>query len=339
MKTAAIKTAKKGVPSVSRAARRGLSIRKILVPTDFSESSLKALKYARALAKQFRATLHLVNVFDVQFEAPSLAPFYATDDEIQRRLGQRLRTIAGEFAGPIRNGRCHARIGRAFEEVCEAARKLSVDLIVTATRGYSGLKHVLIGSTAERIVRHSPCPVLVVREKEREFVRRGRSKTSPASAMLRIEHILVPTDFSEHSRAALLYAVAFAKRFGAKLTLLNVIHPQYYATNMDYAVLDYALLLEETRRAVRNEMKDLVRNTAFQGVPFKSHVTEGHPGQGIVDFATKHGVDLIVNATHGRTGLGHVLLGSTAEYTVRYAECPVLIVPRPSGAQNRIARR
>src|SRR5438552_1851103 len=120
---------------------RDLSIHTILVPTDFSPPSLKALQYARALAKQFRATLHLINVFDVQFEAPSLAPLYATDDEIERRLGRRLRAIAGEFAVPIRKGHCHARIGRACDKICEAAQSLGIDLIVTATRGYTGLKH------------------------------------------------------------------------------------------------------------------------------------------------------------------------------------------------------
>ncbi|MGZ4984746.1 MAG: universal stress protein [Chthoniobacterales bacterium] len=335
MKTAAIKTAKRSVRGVRAMARREVRIRRILVPTDFSEPSLKALKYGRAMAKQFRATLDLINVFDVQFRAPSLAPLYATDEEIQRRLRQRLRTFAGELGGPIRSGRCHARIGRAFEEVCEAARKLRVDLIVTATHGYSRLKHVLIGSTAERIVRHSPCPVLVVREKEREFVGSDGGKTRRASATLRVQHILVPTDFSEHSRAALAHAIAFAKRFGAKLTLMNVIHPQYYATNPDLIAIDYAMLLDSIHATVRRDMNDFVGSVAFQSVRFHTHIEEGHPGQHIVEYANKHGVDLIVNATHGRTGLAHVLLGSTAEHIVRYAKCPVLVVPRSGSPETK----
>ena len=328
MKTAAIIHSKKSSPSVRGPAIRDFRVKTILVPTDFSEPSLKAMKYARALAKQFRASLHLINVFDVQFEAPSLAPLYATDDEIQRRLGRRFRAIAGEFAGPIRRGRCHARIGRAFEEICEAAQKLHVDLIVTATRGYTGLKHMLMGSTAERIVRHSPCPVLVVREKEREFVQSNVAKGTRGGSALSVRHILVPVDFSEHSRVALRHAIAFAKRFGAKLALLNVIYPQYYATNMDYMAFDYPSLLEETRRTARREFNAFVRSIAFEGVPFETHIEEGHPGQHIVDYASKHGVDLVVNATHGRSGLRHVVLGSTAEHVVRFGKCPVLIVPR-----------
>ena len=334
MKTTANKS-----PPPTKAATRAFSIRTILVPTDFSPPSLKALAYARTLATQFRAALHLVNVVDVQFEAPSLAPLYATDEQIEEHLGRRLRTIAGEFAGPIRKGRCHARIGRAFDEICQVARRLHADLIVTATRGYSGLKHVLMGSTAERIVRHSPCPVLVVRGKEREFLANGSAKTRRSSTTLRIKHILVPVDFSEHSRSALVYAIAFAKRFGAKLTLMNVIHPQYYATNPDVAAIDYATLMDSTHATVRRDMNDFVRSVAFQGVPFHTHIEEGHPGESIVKYAGKHAVDLIVNATHGRTGLPHVLLGSTAEHVARYGKSPVLVVPRVAQAKRKAPSR
>jgi nucleotide-binding universal stress UspA family protein len=204
--------------------------------------------------------------------------FMRLTKQIEERLGRRLRTIAGEFAGPIRKGRCLARIGRAFDEICQVARRLHADLIVTVTHGYTGLKRALIGSTAECIVRHAPCPVLVVREKEREFLR-GNGKTLPARRSLRIRHILVSTDFSEHSRIALQYAVTFAERFGAKLTLLNVLYPQYFATSGDYMALDYPNLLEETRRTARRDFNEFVRNTASQGTPFQTHIEDGHPGQ------------------------------------------------------------
>ncbi len=325
MKTATRKMLTKSSLPVRKSTGRALCIRTILVPTDFSGPSLKAMEYARLLAKTFRASVHLINVFDVQFEAPALAPLYATDTQVERRLRQRLHDIATGLAEPIRAARCHARIGRAFEEICQAARKLRANLIVTATHGHTGLKHVLIGSTAERIVRHAPCPVLVVREKGRQFWRKKGG--AAAGSQLRIKNILVPVDFSEHSRTALCFAIALAQRFGAKLTLLNVIYLHYYATNADFLAYDYALLLNETRKATKYDIAELVRKTAFQGVPFTAHVTEGHPGLSIVDYAKRHGVDLIVNATHGRTGLAHVLLGSTAEHIVRYAQCPVLVVP------------
>ncbi|MGZ4983860.1 MAG: universal stress protein [Chthoniobacterales bacterium] len=328
MKTATIKTPKKSLHPARRSVARDLTLRTILVPTDFSTASLKAMEYARLLSQAFHAAVHLVNVFDVQFEAPGLAPLYATDTEVERRLRRRLHDVATVFASAIQKGRCHARIGRAFHEICETARKLHADIIVTATHGHTGLKHLLIGSTAERIVRHAPCPVLVVRDKGHQLLRRKNGDALPKQPHLQIKHILIPIDFSEHSRAALRYAVALAKRFGAKVTLLNVVYPQYYATNAEYMVYDYALLLDETRKSAKRNLMEFVRNTAFQGVPFTTRVIEGHPGQKIVEYAKKHGADMIVNATHGRTGLAHVLLGSTAEHIVRYGKCPVLVVPR-----------
>lgn len=313
-------------------------MRTILVPTDFSPPSLKALEYARALATQFRATLHLIHVFDVQFEPPTRLAHFATDAQIERGLRRRLHSVAAEVAPAIRKAHAHVRIGKPFQEVAKAAARLNADLIVIATHGYTGLKHALLGSTAERIVRHAPCPVLVVRENEREFVAPRRTATKADGARLRLAHIVVPTDFSENSRDALAYAIALAKRFGAKLTLLNAIYPQYYATNADYLPFDYAELIGDTRTWAKTEMDELIRTTSFQGVSFNTRIDDGHPVQNIVDFAAKGGADLIVTSTHGRTGLKHVLIGSTAEQVVRHAKCPVLVVPRSQSKRRSRGR-
>ena len=322
---------------------RDLRLRTILVPTDFSKPSLKALKYADALAKNFRAALHLINVFDVQVEPPSVTPLYAIDPEIEHRRGRRLRGLAREYAPRLPGARCHVRVGLAFDEVCRAAERLDADLIVTATQGYTGMQHLLFGSTAERIVRHAPCPVLVVREKEHDFVSGNGVGPATRRIAFRLRRILVATDFSEQSRIALRYAIAFAKRFGAKLTLLHVLHTPYYVTNPDTVTVDYGKLLDSIRGNARRDMNEFVRSTAFHGVPFSTHIEEGHPGDLIVEQAAKSGADLIVNGTHGRTGLRHVLLGSIAEYVVRHGKCPVLVVPRPgsanSAARNRVTTR
>ena len=224
MKTVIASVAKKTQPRAAKTNR--FSIGTILVATDFSPTSIKALQYAQALAHEFQAALHLVNVLDVQFETPTLAPLYLTDAEVERRLRQRLHDIATIYAEPIRKGRCHARQGRACDEVGRVARRIKADLIVIATRGYSGFKHMVMGSTTERIIRHADRPVLIVREKEREFVSNRNGKAGTSRTAFHLKNILVPTDFSEHSRAALTYAIAVAKHFGAKVTLMNVIHPQ-----------------------------------------------------------------------------------------------------------------
>ena len=198
-------------------------------------------------------------------------------------------------------------------EVCQAARDLDADLIVIATHGYSGLSRILLGSTTERIVQHSSCPVLVVRDRQREFVPSRRRKTTRDRRRICLDRILVPTDFSEHSRSALRYALVFAKHFGAEVTLLNAIYPHYYASNPDYFASDFGPLLDQTRRVAKAEMAKLVRVTSFGDVSFKTRIEEGHPVQNILEIAKEWDGDLIVTSTHGRTGLEHVLIGSRAE--------------------------
>lgn len=317
----------------NRAAVEHFGIKKILVPLDFSAPSLKALQYACPLAKRLRASVHLVHVNDLVMIAPPLAPTFSLAPDFGHQLRRRLRRIGADCSPRISAKRCHVRNGRAFDQICREARVVDADLIVVATHGYKGLKHILLGSTAERVVRSALCPVLIVRERGREFV--GKRP----GAVPKIGHILVPTDFSEHAQHAMRYAIGFAKRFGARLTLFNMIYPQYYVTNPDYLPYDFGELFDEIRRAAKQDMAALVAATSFQGVRFKARIEEGHPAEHIVEFAAKNGVDLIITSTHGRTGLKHAVMGSIAEQLVRYAKCPVLVVPRAKDKARKGASR
>ena len=328
MKQAAASATSRARVRKGRISGRKIVFSNILVPTDFSPISLKALEYACTLGTAFGAILHLLHVNDIAVEAPTLAALSPPSRELKAKLLHRLDSIAAEISAPTRGLRRHVRSGKAFNEVCEAARDLSADLIVTATHGYSGLKRILLGSTTERIVQHSFCPVLVVREHQREFVSSRSRERAHNRRRICLDRILVPTDFSEHSRHALSYALAFAKHFGAEVILLNAIYPHYYASNPDYFSSDYGSLLDEAHRAAKAEMAKLLQATSFDGVSFKTRIEEGHPVQTILDVAKEWDADLIVTSTHGRTGLEHVLIGSTAEQVVRYATCPVLVVPR-----------
>lgn len=308
---------------ISRRTHDPTRVRTILVPTDFSEPAAKALLYACPLAKHFRAAVHLIHVNDMLVEQPMLAPLFSLDTEIGHKLRRRLHNLASECDARIAPAQCHIREGKAFDQICREARLINADLIVMATHGYTGMKHTLIGSTAERVVRHAPCAVLVVRQEGREFVRReNRGKPT-----LRVARILVPVDFSEYSTLALRHAVAWAKRFGARIALLHALHPRYYSTNEDYRLYDLPLLIDSMRAAAESEMRELVRTTSFGGVPFETHVAIGFPAAEITDFATQNNIDLIVSPTHGRTGLKHVLIGSVAESIVRHSRCAVLVVP------------
>jgi nucleotide-binding universal stress UspA family protein len=149
-----------------------LKIKSILVPIDFSETSKKALVYAVRMAEQFGAKIVLLNVVE-PIATPDMAyhPLMLEPEKARQVARERLDTVCrrARLSGRLFD-KIVVRHGSPFTEITEAARTLKVDLIILTTHGYTGLKHVFMGSTAERVVRHAPCPVLIVREKEHEFV-------------------------------------------------------------------------------------------------------------------------------------------------------------------------
>ena len=317
-------TASKGISVRGKSAKRStpakLQIRNVLVPIDFSAPSLEAIEAALPLIKHFGADLHLVHVFEPDYPASSMVaiPLVVPELEVGERV-RRLRDVAEDYSVPLRRENIHAIKGRPFEEICRLAQEIDIDLIVIATRGNTGLKHLLLGSTAERVVRYSPCPVLVVRGSD--------SKKKSAQQLEAFRKILVPVDFSDCSMKGLEYAKKLAREFRAKLILLHSIALQYYVASDEYARYDLPLLLEQIDEAAKQQMRDLVQQTNWNGVEVETSIEISHAGQQICAEATERNAGLIAILTHGRTGFKHVLLGSTAEYVVRHASCPVLVVP------------
>lgn len=143
----------------------------ILVPIDFSEHSQKALRYALAFAKQFDAEVTLAHIVE-QMVYPGdwmYPPLAVTDFETEKREQIIARLQALDAGSGIRTQHI-VRLGRAWQEVIAIAEEMKCDLLILATHGYTGLKHVLLGSVAEKIVRQAPCPVLTVRPEERDFL-------------------------------------------------------------------------------------------------------------------------------------------------------------------------
>jgi universal stress protein A len=151
-----------------------LALKKILVPTDFSEESLKAIRYAIRFAEQFAASVTLVHVFepitypvDMGYVPVAMQTHW---DSLRASTTQRLEGLAKQELKASVQGDTIVRCGSAFNEIVTVAKDLNIDLIIIATHGYGGLKHLVMGSTAERVVRHAPCPVLVVRDREHDFI-------------------------------------------------------------------------------------------------------------------------------------------------------------------------
>jgi universal stress protein A len=142
-------------------------LKEILVPVDFTECTEKALGYAVPFARQFGATVTLLHVIEPVFATASetMLVDVGTDEDVQREL-EKLRT---RLAGQVR---CRTSLGKgnAALEIIRAARELDCDLIILSTHGRTGLDRLLLGSTAERVVRRAGCPIFVVRPHERDFI-------------------------------------------------------------------------------------------------------------------------------------------------------------------------
>jgi universal stress protein A len=147
-----------------------------------------------------------------------------------------------------------------------------------------------------------------------------------------IRHILAPTDFSDYSKKALSDALELAQTFGAKLSLLHVIEPPPYPIEGFVPPTMGADLLGDLERQASTELAQLLPDAQEATIEVTRAVAIGAPSQKIVETAEAEHVDLIVMATHGRTGLSHLLIGSVAERVVRTAPCPVLTI-RPPAAQ------
>jgi len=148
---------------------------------------------------------------------------------------------------------------------------------------------------------------------------------------MEIRHILAPTDFSDFSKQALEYAAAFARTFGARLSLLHVIETPAFPVEGYVPPNLGTTLLADLERGARDELERLLPETEVLPVNVVREVKIGTPYRTIIETAEEEKVDLIVMATHGRTGLSHLLIGSVAERVVRTAPCPVLTV-RPSAS-------
>ena len=307
-------------------------IRNILVPIDFSQMSIQAIGAATNLAGRFGATVHLVHVYDSSYPAgfasipaavptavPVLAPTIAAQVQAKRR--EDLKTLAAQFGISAKNS--HLRDGApAFDEICWVAREIGADLIVTPTRGRTGLKRVFLGSTAERVVQHSPCPVFVYRKGATKIVR-----------------ILVPVDFSASSLEALKEAIAFADRVAAGIVVMHVVDLGLPLASEGYWMYDLPTLIDAAKEGAQEQMRSFVRRAKFAGVRSETIIQVGPPVSEICQLTETKRIDLIITATHGRTGFKRLLMGSVAEQIVRYAPRSVLVIPsHPAERAKRIGR-
>ena len=286
----------------------GKGFTNVLVPIDFSEPAQELFRFAQQFVKSMDAQMTLLYV------CPSTA-LALVDGEKLENYGEEYLEQQRLSAGDLQD-RIQTKItsGVPSQEIARIAKKSSHDLILITTHGNTGLKHVLLGSTAERIIRHAKTPVLVHRPKA------SKSKNSACG----FKKIMVPVDFSEKSRETLAYAQSFAKDFGATIDIIHVVEPPVYPE------FGYAHLAVKERAVIQAAKKEMTCFLEAEKVDMDlvntSSVKSGSAHFQVTEWAKKKKSDLIILSTHGHTGLKHVLLGSTAERVVQYAPCSVLVV-------------
>ena len=297
-------------------------IKRILFATDFSRWARRAEDYACALACSWKANLTVLSIAEFH---PGLNPDYPVN---QQYLADLLKQASSQLADL--KGRAERRgivvttrvaTGIPSEEVITVAGAEDSDLLIVGTKGKTGLAHVLLGSTAERVIRGAPCPVLTVRMEPADAEDEG-VPSKPVS----LERILVPVDFSDCSLDALEYAAVVAQQAKASLTLLHVLEPVSYG--LDFA-LSHVGMRDQVREIWTKRLEALTSALRATHVPVEPQLRGGLPADSILDSAKTLPCDLIVMGTHGRRGISHALSGSVAEAILRKAHCPVLTVRSP----------
>jgi nucleotide-binding universal stress UspA family protein len=291
--------------------------------TDGSQGSATAEAYAFGLARSWGASLTVMHVLEfpsgLNPENPVNQLYLA---ELMKQATQELVELKARAAGQGIWAETKIVTGIPSEEVLAAATGEEPDLIVVGTRGKTGLAHVLLGSTAERIIRAAPCPVLAVRAELHEDEKKGGSRHNPSG----IQRILVPIDFSDCSLDALEYGALAAQRSTASIRILHVLEPVSYG--LDFT-LPHAAKRDHDRTAIIKRLTDLSATLTSSWLVSDFVISGGSPADSILNAAVAHDADLIVMGTHGRRGLSRALFGSVAEFVLRKASCPVLTVRSP----------
>jgi nucleotide-binding universal stress UspA family protein len=293
-----------------------LQIRRLLFPTDFSEGAQRAFPQAAFLADWHDAELHLLNVTGRhRHDYPDARAQFPVPPDMLADWLRRPAADAAAADGP--DLQALSLVQEQIESAHPADAILSyaddhaVDLIVMGTHGRRGVDRMLFGSVTEAVVRRASCPTLTVR---------ADADGPPAQTVRRV---LTPIDFSDASGVAIDHAKEIALTYGAEIDLLHVVEEPSYPSAYGAGVGPFPT------REVLDRVEAQLATMAEHDIGYEHVMVEartGHPPSTILDYAEETGADLIVLATHGRTGLDRMLLGSVAERVLRQSPVPVFIV-------------
>jgi len=291
-----------------------LNIDTILFPTDFSDVAEGAFAHATHLALQYNATIHVFNVVapdaDGDANPMDFLPMESANADASEERAQHVevQTVTQE-RGTVPVVYAQTNSTSPADAIVERAADQDVDLVVMGTHGRQGMDRLLSGSVSEEVVRRAPCPVFTVLDRDGE------------TGGPQIDRVLAPVDLSDQSELVLHHAAALSGSYAAPLDLLHVVEEAAYPNV--YGVDSLSSSLPNVQDRAREALETLAAELDLRTDPVNVHVLAGNAARDIVEFAADNAADLIVMATHGRTGLERFLIGSVAEKVVRRAPCPV----------------
>jgi nucleotide-binding universal stress UspA family protein len=289
--------------------------KKILVPLDGSQLSQRALVPALALAQQTSAELLLVRVPTT--DTLSFAVSEARQHELAQNALIYLETIRKSNEQPDLNIRTQVLEGDPSSAILDTARAEQTDLIIMSTHGYSGMTRWVLGSVTEKVLRSAACPVLAIR------------------AARHPQRILIALDGSPLAERAIEPGLSLAQSLRTEVTLLRCVPHNVVTGRLDEQERGLNRRMQED---LINEAKEYLRVrsevAAQSGVPITTSVRVGSPADTILEHIETYGIDLIVMATHGRTGLKRWVYGSVTAKVLRSASCSLLVI-RPTDAELR----
>ena len=274
---------------------------KILIPVDFSETSLLAIKHGAFTAQLTQGDLYLLHVINGQFFSqemflPSLSIHTQTDYEkiAQEKLLQLADQVTSEYGVKVE---CITKIGSPNREITDIAEEVGATLIVMGTHGYSALEELVIGSTALRVITKSPCPTMVMNS---DADHKGYNK------------ILLPIDTSAHSRQKVNYAVGLAKRFSASLHTVALLsgNEESEKPAMELILHQIDTIAKKEGVVYHHEILDKVKNRATA----------------TIDYNTKIGADMIVIMTDQDAELSGFFLGPYSQQVIHLSKVPVICI-------------
>lgn len=293
---------------------------RILCATDFSDYSNRTIHYGYGLAQEFGAKLYICHVIDLssvaiygEFQIDPVGQQERIKKDAEEQINQTLRELPIQWESII-------NIGRPAEEIARIVEEKRIDLVISAPRGRSGLKRLILGSVTERLARILTCPLLVVKSTQSDALNRSAMGIS-------LDRILIGCDFSKDSDLALGYGLSLAQEFESELHLVHVIEPPVYpefvravstsAHGIQHQVLS-DLLTQKLQELVPDGVRDWCR--------LQTILLEGPPYEELVGYAERNSMDMIVLGMRGHGLVKSLLLGSTADRVIRHTPCPVLAV-------------